>query len=304
MNENLHSVPMLVATDWDGTFSDQGSVPRPEAVKAKDRLISTGAFVVLVSGRSSKEVLKYVTDYGLSPEFIAELGTVVFHEGKELINHGDLRKYEGQSLYSEFIHFLDDEKISAHDSMFQIGIVDKVLDVAQKNRMYLKIFTPKDGRPGENGTNVMEKKGTVLLRGNIKTDIVNTMLEQEAPFLEIKDNGLVEDNSGDHAYHLLIKGANKDSAVVLLQKLLNIQKSDCIALGDSLSDLSLVFVVNRFYLMKNGLLHTPDILDRFRKELQGLSPEYIEQIMNKIIITKENASLGWAEVINAILDGA
>lgn len=300
MNKIVKKFPKLVVTDWDGTFSEQGGSPRDEAIQAKDELLKNGSLVVLVSGRSSIEVLRYIKDYKLSPEFIAELGTVIYHQGKELINHGDLQNYHGAPLYNEFANYLDTQHMSAHDAIFAIGIVDKVLEIAQANKMPLRIFTPKDGHPGEAGVNVMKKKGTVLLRGKIETDIINSYLFQKAPFLEIKDNGLVEDKSGEHAYHLLIKGANKDSAVQLLQKLLNITKEESIALGDSLSDLSLALVVGRFYLMRNGLSHTPDMLERFRKTLQNISEEKQEQIMKRIIITKENAGLGWTESINSL----
>jgi HAD superfamily hydrolase (TIGR01484 family) len=300
MNETLRGIPKLVVTDWDGTFSEQGTTPRPEAIQAKDQLLSQGSFVVLVSGRSTKEVLKYIHDYGLSSEFIAELGAIVYHDGKEYINHGDLRKFDGTHLYQHFVHFLDDEKMNAHDAMFRMGFVDKVLSIASEHHMPLKIFTPKDGRPGEQGTNLMEKKGTVLMRGKVNTDIIDTLLEQETPFLEIQDNGLVEDNSGDHAYHLLIKGANKDSAVSLLQQLLGIKQSESIALGDSLSDLTLAFVVERFYLMKNGLTHTPDILGKFQKQMEVLGINGVEEIMKRITVTKTDAGLGWAEAVNEI----
>lgn len=158
MKERLQGIPKLVVTDWDGTFAEQASSPRPEAIQAKDELLSLGSLVVLVSGRSIKETTDYVRDYGLSPEFIAELGTVVYHNGKEIINHGNLRKYEGSASYSEFARYLDEEGVNAHDAMFRIGAVDKVLNESQQKGMSLKIFTPKDGHPGESGTNLMERK--------------------------------------------------------------------------------------------------------------------------------------------------
>lgn len=140
------------------------------------------------------------------------------------------------------------------------------------------------------------------MRGAINIDDINELLNREAPFLEVKDNGLVEDQSGDHAYHLVIKGANKHSAVTLLQELLGIKKEESIGLGDSLSDLSLVSTVANFYLMRNGLVHTPDMLDKFRKSLEpNFPPAEIEQIIERIQVTDAEAGLGWAEVVNNIL---
>ncbi len=302
MGAKQKAIPKLVATDWDGTFSEQGGSPRIEAIRAKDQLIAAGAQVVLVSGRSVKEVLKYVNEYGLSPEFIAELGSVVYHKEKEFINHGDLRNYIGSPLYKEFVCNLDKENMSAHDAIFHLGIVDRILDQSQSLGAALKIFTPKDGRPGEKGANLMEKKGTVLMRGQIETDSITKLLEKQAPFLAFKDNGLVEDKSGDHAYHLLIKGANKETALALLLKLLKIKKNQSIAFGDSLSDVSLATVVEHFYLMRNGLMHTPDMFERFKKSLQQkLSPREIENVMKRITVTEKDAGLGWAEVVDEMV---
>ena len=63
--------------DYDGTYADQGRGVEKEARKAKDRLLQKGIRVCLFSGRSSKEVSKFVKKEGLSNIFIAELGTVV-----------------------------------------------------------------------------------------------------------------------------------------------------------------------------------------------------------------------------------
>jgi HAD superfamily hydrolase (TIGR01484 family) len=291
----------LVFTDYDETFCDNGKEPSKEALDVKDTLLNNGAKVVLVSGRPVKEIKIIAKKYNFSNIFITELGSILFINGEEILNHGNLRKYVGCPKYKEFINYLDSEKINSHDAIFKIKAVDLVLNEAIKNKQKLRLYTPRDGFPGDPETNTACKKGSVLLRGFIDVQPINSFLEVEAPFLEVIDNALVSDET-EHAYYLIIKGANKESAARIIQQKLNIREENTIGLGDSFADLALSLISNKFILMKNAFNHSPKIMEDFKEYLyKVLSLEYeVNKVLDKVIISKKEGSLAWAEEVNKL----
>ncbi|MBU1177990.1 Cof-type HAD-IIB family hydrolase [Patescibacteria group bacterium] len=287
----------LILTDYDGAYANQGGKVLAPARKLKEILQKKGITVSLVSGRSIKEASKIVKENQLSPIFIAELGAIISYGEEEIINHGDLKSYEDND---NFLNCLSET--NSHDAMYIVGAVDLLLEKAKTRKEKLLIFTPKDGRPGDPKNNIMNKRGTVLLRGNIDLKLFNKLLLNNFPYLEIVDNGFIEisnsDETRDHAYHLVIKGANKCSAAEIIQKRLNCSHNETMAVGDSLADLELIRVSRKFMLVKNSEVNPGIIIEKFKN---SLSVDDTQGLVKKIFVTEKCGSLGWVEGLESII---
>ncbi|MBU1178380.1 Cof-type HAD-IIB family hydrolase [Patescibacteria group bacterium] len=287
----------LILTDYDGAYANQGGKVLAPARKLKEILQKRGVIISLVSGRSIKETNRFVKSENFSPIFIAELGAIIFYKGEEITNLGDPSKYKNNQSFIDYLH-----RTNSHDAIYKIGAVDLLLEKAKTKKEKLSIFTPKDGRPGGTKNNIMRKKGTVLLRGKIDLKSFNKSLSNNFPYLEIIDNGFIEipnsDGTRDHAYHLVIKGANKYSAAKIIQKKLNCSYDETVAIGDSLADLELSKVCNKFILVKNPEIDPDVIVENFKR---GIKASEAKKFSEKIIITKNCGSLGWVEGLEGVI---
>src|SRR5262249_21743282 len=97
-----------------------------------------------------------------------------------------------------------------------------------------------------------------LFRGKIDVDEANRLLaERGHTGLKVIDNGAIfapmDGVEGPaHAYHLLPEAASKANAVTFHMQVRGYAPEECIAIGDSVEDLSVADVVGRFFVPANG----------------------------------------------------
>ncbi|MDP9190044.1 MAG: HAD family phosphatase, partial [Actinomycetota bacterium] len=97
-----------------------------------------------------------------------------------------------------------------------------------------------------------------LFRGKIDVAEANAILEREGHgALRLVDNGaIVRQMDGvegrAHAYHLMPAEASKANAVAFHQRARGYAREECIAVGDSIEDLSVAPLVGRFFVPANG----------------------------------------------------
>src|SRR5437868_13673400 len=68
---------LAVATDYDGTLAEQGTV-RPETVAAVERLRKSGRRVVLVTGREPRDLQTVFDRFDLFDLVVAENGALLY----------------------------------------------------------------------------------------------------------------------------------------------------------------------------------------------------------------------------------
>ncbi len=120
------------------------------------------------------------------------------------------------------------------------------------------LFDHFDGRLEYHAPWHTERRHSHLFRGKIDVGEANSLIESEGHAgLKLIDNGaIVRQMDGvegrAHAYHLMPSAASKANAVNFHQRVRGYAPEECIAIGDSVEDLSVAAVVGRFFVPANG----------------------------------------------------
>ena len=266
----------VIYSDLDGTLlnhkgclvNDSQGLFFLGAVKAIEKVRKHNIDLVLVSGRNQVQLRYNAQMMGLK-NYIAELGSeLVYDLGKEVrvTYHKQGRDYNitygGRDLAliidllkKHFPHRIEGKlewsKYRNHNALF-FGEID------------LKEANLLLGQAGYTDLVLVE---------NGKSGLVNLDLEVKDLFI----------------YNLIPKGVSKDKAIALDQKIRGLDPSQCIALGDSPSDIDMASRVKYFFLMGDSLKQEGDLA----RQLQNYS---------NIYVTTGEMNRGWAEVINFLLD--
>jgi HAD superfamily hydrolase (TIGR01484 family) len=265
----------VLYTDLDGTLlNDTGCLIKDvegkffyDALSLFKKIEDKGWDIVLVSGRSRVQLRYNAQLMGLK-NFIPELGCeMVYDLGKEVHVTFDREKFN--------------YKITKGGS----DLV-KIIDI------FKKAFP---GRIESYLEWSMGRSYNALFFGDIDIGRANRLLAENGyKGLELVDNGFSKlvslDIDVEHLriYNLIPKGVDKASAIKLDRKIRNLEKNNCIALGDSVEDIKMAKEVGAFFLMKNAI-------DR-----DGGVAELIKNYDN-IYVTGKLMNHGWTEVMDYLL---
>ncbi|HDZ86820.1 hypothetical protein LCGC14_0904730 [marine sediment metagenome] len=244
----------VIYTDVDGTllgpdgsiFSTTKNRESLYPAKALIKLKQLGVDVVMVSGRSKRQLFGDARLLGFK-NYIAELGCQVVHNlGREVHLNAPGITENKSSIYTRI-----------EESGAPYLLIDEY-------KGYFEYHTPwSKGR-----------QCTHVFRGLIDLEEANHLLEKNGlDWLQVIDNGIIKrtgrlkkDIAEIHAYHILPKGAGKESGVRLDLKLRGCSKEEAMGLGDSLADLGLAKEVGIFFLMSNALSkHSQEVLEKLKQ---------------------------------------
>jgi hydroxymethylpyrimidine pyrophosphatase-like HAD family hydrolase len=226
-----------VYTDLDGTllgrwgslFRDsegEFSMLQARAIEACHR---ADVEIVIKSGRREAQVLEDARLIG-QRSYIYEVGCAVVIDGEKTVLVGDAEADEGKKLA---------------ESMVDRGIPDL-------------LFDHFDGRLEWHYPWHKQRELSLLFRGKIDVAEGNQVIADAGhKGLRLIDNGAIfrgmEGIEGPaHAYHLLPEAASKANAVTFHQRARGYAPEECIAIGDSVEDLTVAEVVGRFFVPANG----------------------------------------------------
>lgn len=266
----------VIYTDVDGTMlGPMGNfflnIRRKYTLRPANALVEAlkrGVDIVLVSGRSRKQLKENARVMGLS-NYIAELGVeLVYDQGREvIINTGSLGE-EHSDLYR---------------SIMRSGAVDWLLSTYPHS---IEFHTPWADL----------RDCTPLLRGLLDLDEVNRILDERFPGLILVDNGVLPrisqtlDVREVRAYHLMPKGVSKEKAAAEDMRLRGFKRSETIAVGDSEADLAFASEVGVFFLVRNGLFSNPHLVSALAS-------------YDNVVVTEGFLNEGWAEAVElAVLE--
>jgi phosphoglycolate phosphatase len=235
-----------VYTDLDGTLlGRQGSLFRDSegefsmlGARALEACHRAGVEVVIKSGRRESSVMEDAKLIG-STSYICEVGCLVVLDGERTALVGDVETDPGKTLA---------------ETMIDRGIPDE-------------LFEHFAGRLGWYSKWQHQRELSLLFRGKVDTDEANRLLEERGhKGLRLIDNGAIfapmEGIDGPaHAYHLLPEGASKANAVAFHMRARGYEREHCIAIGDSVEDLTVAEVVGRFFVPANGPERDPGLRD-------------------------------------------
>ena len=267
----------VIYTDLDGTLlNDKGCLVKDadenffyDGALLLERFEKKGWDLVLVSGRNKLQLRYNAMLMGLK-NYIPELGCeVVYDLGKKVYTTFDKDKY--------------------HYEVTRGGRdLVKIIDIL-KREFPQKIESKLEWS--------MERSYNALFFGDIDLEKANKLLRDNGyEGLSLVDNGfsnlLSVDLDVEHLriYNLIPKGVNKAVAIKLDRRLRNLDKKDCIALGDSPEDLKMAEEVGAFFLM-------PDAVNRDSLDIKESLKKY-----DNVYIVGQRMNRGWTEVMKYFLE--
>ena len=217
-----------VYTDLDGTLLGRGASLFRDGegeftllpARALEACHRAGVEVVLKSGRRKAQVMEDARLLGQS-SYIYEVGSGVVVDGEEHLLCGAFAPGEGRTPH---------ELIEASGAP---ALLEHAFDIEPHAPWHVDRFVSH------------------LYRGQAEVAEANALLEREGHAdLRLVDNGVAQE--GGHSYHLIPAAASKAAAVELHMRARGLTAAECIAVGDSLEDLGVAPLVERFFLVANG----------------------------------------------------
>ena len=225
-----------VYTDLDGTLlGHRGSLFRDAdgdfsllQARALEACARTDVEVVPISGRRRPQVAEITRLMGQSA-YIFEAGCAVSIDG------------ETTEIFGALEHSNDNT------------IAQQLLDAGLPDMLFERF----PGRLEWHTPWHTDRVYSHLFRGLIDVDEANALLVSSGrDDLRVLDNGAIgrpmEGLDVTHVYHLVPKEASKAGAAEIHMRARGYDREQCIAVGDSLEDLDLAHVVDRFFVPANG----------------------------------------------------
>ncbi|MGI8632522.1 MAG: HAD family hydrolase [Solirubrobacterales bacterium] len=215
-------------SDADGGFT----LSAARALQACDR---AGAEVVVMTGRREPQAHEAARMFG-QRSFIYEAGCGVVLDGERHVLP------DGQDTTADG---------GPHARMLDAGIPQLLLD------RYA-------GRLEHHAPWHTDRVHSHLFRGLIDVQEANELLAAEGhDWVYLLDNGAIGRRMGDlevtNVYHLMPHGTGKAAAVRFHLQAAGHDRSRCVAVGDSLEDMSVAEVVSRFFVVANGTAKDPGV---------------------------------------------
>lgn len=257
------SLYKMIAIDIDGTLLNSKSELTDKTVEILKEASRRGIYIVLTSGRMTKNVKTFCEKIGANKYFIAENGASII----------DLQT--NKTIYSKYL---------------SKETVNKVLDVCEENSIYYMVYTQeelivknikymslffykqnynpnariKQVVAGRDYINNVDGNFTKLMICDEDRSVYKSIVKQlkkieeidvlPVPHVSIKKlqlDGVEKEIKYSYA-DISAKGANKWTAIEYLADLLGIKKYEIMAIGDNINDLHMIFNAGMGVAMDNG----------------------------------------------------
>jgi hydroxymethylpyrimidine pyrophosphatase-like HAD family hydrolase len=226
-----------VYTDLDGTLLGRGASLFRDAeggfsmaqARAIEACFRAGVEIVIMSGRREPQVHELARIMGQT-SYIYEAGCAYAIDGETTLLTGPMAPNEDGTIY---------EQIEAR------GVPRRLFDHFEGRLEYHS--------PWHHGRVLSH-----LFRGKVEVEEANRLLAANGDEdLRLLDNGAIGTpmpavEGQTHAYHLVPREVSKGAAVAAHARARGYERSECIAVGDSVEDLEVSPAVDRFFVVANG----------------------------------------------------
>jgi hypothetical protein len=238
-------VPLrCVYTDLDGTLLGRGASLFRDAeggfsmvqARAIEACFRAGVEIVIMSGRREPQVHELARIMGQT-SYIYEAGCAYALDGETTLLTGAMAPSEDGTIY---------EQIEAR------GVPRYLFEAFPDHLEYHS--------PWHHGRVLSH-----LFRGKIDVAAANRVLAEHGDEdLRLLDNGAIGTpmpavDGRTHAYHLVPREVSKGAAVAAHARARGYERSECIAVGDSVEDLEVSPAVGQFFVVANGPERDPGL---------------------------------------------
>ncbi|WP_379130897.1 Cof-type HAD-IIB family hydrolase [Paenibacillus sp. sgz500958] len=198
----------LLALDMDGTLLNDEQQITPETVKWIHRAVNAGVHVCLSTGRAFRGAYPYAEQLGLKTPMVTVNGSEVWRAPHELYRR----------------------------SLMDPQLVTRMYDLAQEFGIWFWAYSTNEVHKQDNWDgNVVGREWLKFGYQTADDDIRHQVL------MRLQDMGGLEiTNSSPHNLEINPLGVNKASGIKSVCRLLGINMSQVVAVGDSLNDLAVI----------------------------------------------------------------
>lgn len=198
----------LLALDMDGTLLNDEQIITPKTVEWIQKAVDAGVHVCLSTGRASKSAMPYAEQLGLKTPMIMVNGSEVWRAPYELYRR----------------------------SLMDPVLVQQMYDIAQEYDIWFWAYSVDEVYNRNNWDGEILSREWLKFGYSTEDDEIRHKL-----LMRLQDMGGLEiTNSSPHNLEINPLGVNKASGIREVCKLLGLEMSQVVAVGDSLNDLAAI----------------------------------------------------------------
>lgn len=258
----VQKVPMIIASDLDGTLLKSNTDISEENLRSIERLAQKGAKIVLLTGRTLYEVPKELRLCKGVEYIVFSNGAGIYHTQKGIIKYHTISNEKAYKIYkilSEYETFIEVytggapyvDKVKFSDESFEYYKIDKgFIPEMYKSRRICNsldnlIFDP------DYKTEMFD----VFFKNQDERKACRERLQKEFDSVEIT-------TSMTNNLEIMLKGINKGSALRELCKIAGYNIKDVTVVGDSKNDLTAFNTEAKKYAVSNACNEIKALADK------------------------------------------
>lgn len=198
----------LLALDMDGTLLNDEQIITPKTVEWIQKAVEAGVYVCLSTGRAFRSAISYAEQLGLETPMVTVNGSEVWRAPHELYRR----------------------------SLMDPQVVRQLYDMAQRYGIWFWAYSVEQVHNQENWDGHTEGREWLKFGYSTEDDEIRHRL-----LLELQDLGGLEiTNSSPHNLEINPQGVNKATGIKEVCRLIGVDMSQVVAVGDSLNDLAVI----------------------------------------------------------------
>lgn len=258
----VQKVPMIIASDLDGTLLKSNTDISKENLRSIERLAQKGAKIVLLTGRTLYEVPKELRICKGVKYIVFSNGAGIYHTQKGIIKYHTISNEKAYKIYrilSEYETFIEVytggapyvDKVKFSDDSFEYYKIDKdfISEMYKSRRISNSlenlIFDP------DYKTEMFD----VFFRNQDEREACRERLQKKFDFVEIT-------TSMTNNLEIMLKGINKGSALRELCEVAGYNIKDVTVVGDSKNDLTAFSTEAKKYAVSNACNEIKALADK------------------------------------------
>lgn len=258
----VQKVPMIIASDLDGTLLKSNTDISEENLRAIERLAQKGAKIILLTGRTLYEVPKELRDCKGVEYIVFSNGAGIYHREKGIIEYRTISNETAFKIYKVLDEYKNFVELYTNGAPYV-----ETADFSQKSFEYYKIdseFIPEMYK----SRRVCDSIKEMIFDLDFKTEMFDVFFRNQDERSECyerlkKEFDEIEiTTSMTNNLEIMLKGINKGSALQELCQIAGFDIKDVTVVGDSKNDLTAFNTEAKKYAVSNACEEIKALADK------------------------------------------